>query len=54
MADLQPKVIQRVLREIRELSKNPPDGIKFVDNEDNSVSEIHAIIKGPGMCMRRK
>ena len=29
------------------MNKNPPDGIEFIDNEENSVSEVHAVITGP-------
>lgn len=45
--NLAPQVISRVLGEIRELNKKPADGIEFIDNEENTVSEIHAIITGP-------
>ncbi|CAE7460990.1 UBE2S, partial [Symbiodinium microadriaticum] len=34
--------------EIRDLTRRPPDGVEYVDNEDgNTLSEIHAIISGP-------
>jgi len=45
--NLPPQVISRILGEIRDLNRNPADGIEFIDNEENSVSEIHAIITGP-------
>lgn len=49
MSDVQltPQIIGRVMTEIRDLNRKPADGIAFVDNEENSVSEIHAIISGP-------
>ena len=35
--------------EIRDLTRRPSDGIEYVENEDgNSLSEIHALITGPG------
>ena len=45
--NLAPIVISRIMTEIRDLVKNPPDGIKYVDNEENTVSEIHGVIDGP-------
>ena len=45
--NLAPSVISRLLSEIRELRKNPPDGVSYVENEENSVSEIHAVMSGP-------
>lgn len=36
------------MREISQLVKNPPEGIKYSEGDnDNSVSEIYAIITGP-------
>jgi ubiquitin-protein ligase len=34
--------------EIRDLVKNPPDGIRYTENDENTVAEIHAVIDGPG------
>lgn len=47
--NLTPQVISRLLSEIRDLIKNPPEGITYIDSEDenNTVSEIHAVITGP-------
>mmetsp|Transcript_10253 Transcript_10253/g.16811 ORF Transcript_10253/g.16811 Transcript_10253/m.16811 type:complete len:217 (+) Transcript_10253:105-755(+) len=45
--NLAPQVISRLMGEIRQLVKNPPEGIEYVQNEENSVSEIHAILSGP-------
>lgn len=44
---LNPQVISRILTEIRDLNRKPAEGIKFIDNEENSVTEVHAIISGP-------
>ena len=46
--NLAPAVISRIMGEIRDLVRSPPDGIKYVENEENTVSEIHATIDGPG------
>lgn len=46
--NLAPQVISRLMREISQLVKNPPEGIKYSEEDnDNSVSEIYAIITGP-------
>ena len=45
--NLAPAVISRIMGEIRDLVRNPPEGIKYVDNEENTVSEIHGIMDGP-------
>ena len=46
--NLAPQVISRLMREIGQLVKNPPEGIKYSEGDsDNSVSEIYAIITGP-------
>eukprot|EP01036_Dinobryon_divergens_P022280 gene22280-30522_t len=45
--NLAPQVISRLMGEIRSLVKSPPDGIEYIETEDNTVSEIHAIISGP-------
>jgi len=45
--NLAPQVISRLMTEIRDLIRNPSDGIEYVENEENSVSEIHALMTGP-------
>jgi ubiquitin-protein ligase len=50
--NIAPQVITRILREVRDLSRKPADGITYVDNTENSIAEVHAIITGPGeLCM---
>ena len=38
----------RIMGEIRDLVKNPTDGIRYVENDEDTVSEIHAVLDGPG------
>jgi ubiquitin-conjugating enzyme E2 S len=47
--NLAPQIVSRLMAEIRELVRRPPEGIEYLDNEDgdSSVSEIHALITGP-------
>lgn len=46
--NLAPQVISRLMNEIKDLVKTPAEGIEYVENDENSVSEIHAMISGPG------
>lgn len=41
--------------EIRDLVRKPVEGVEYVPNEDGDdcVSEVHAIITGPGKFFRR-
>ena len=41
-------IYQRIMGEIRDLVKNPIDGIRYVENDEDTVSEIHAVMDGPG------
>jgi len=45
--NLAPQVISRLMTEIRDLIRTPPEGIEYIENEENSVSEIYAMISGP-------
>jgi hypothetical protein len=46
---LSPAVVSRLARQIRDLVKSAPDGVRFVA-EEGSLAEIHADIVGPGAC----
>lgn len=46
--NLAPQVISRLMGEIRDIVKNPAEGVEYIENDENSVTEIHAIITGPG------
>ncbi len=45
--NLAPQVISRLMGEVRDLVRRPPEGIEYVSQDDATVSEIHAIISGP-------
>lgn len=47
--NLAPQIISRLMGEIRDLIRNPSEGIEYVESESDTVSEVHAIITGPGM-----
>ena len=38
---------RRLRKEVSKLSRSPPDGIKFIQNEEERLDEIHAEISGP-------
>jgi hypothetical protein len=42
-----PAVIRRVMRELKELDKNPPEGIRIQTNEADLL-DVTGIIEGPG------
>lgn len=46
--NLAPQVISRIMSEIRDLVRSPPEGVAYSDESDGTVSEIHATISGPG------
>ncbi|ETI31849.1 hypothetical protein F441_21138 [Phytophthora nicotianae CJ01A1] len=45
--NLPPQVAQRVARELRKLVLQPLDGIRYLPQEQEQLSEIHAEIRGP-------
>jgi hypothetical protein len=49
--NLAPQVISRLLGEIRDLVRHSVDGIEYVDSDSDTVSEIHAMISGPGKAV---
>ena len=46
--NISPQVITRIARELKELTKAPPEGIKHRPTDEDSLAEIHAEIEGPG------
>ena len=46
--NISPQVISRIARELKELTKAPPEGIKHRPTDEDSLAEIHAEIEGPG------
>ena len=45
--NMSPQIIRQVTKELIDLQKNPPEGIKVIMNEED-VTDIQAIIEGPG------
>ena len=44
--NLPPHVTTSILKELRQLARNPPDGVRFIP-KDEDITEIHAEIEGP-------
>ena len=44
---LAPDVIKKVFVELKDLTQNPPEGIKVIINEED-VTDVQALIDGPG------
>lgn len=40
-------MIQRLAKEIRQLHLNPPDGITFVPNGEETLMKVYADVEGP-------
>ena len=47
MENLHPQTVRHVLREVTDLARDPPEGIKVFLNEDD-ITDIQATIEGPG------
>ena len=47
MENLHPQTVRHVLREVTDLTREPPEGIKVFLNEDD-ITDIQATIEGPG------
>jgi len=45
--NVSPQIIRQVTKELIELQKDPPEGIKVFINEED-ITDIHAAIDGPG------
>jgi ubiquitin-conjugating enzyme E2 S len=45
--NLAPQMVSRLLGEIRQLVRNAPEGVQYIESDENSVSEVHALISGP-------
>ena len=43
-----PEITARVCRELRQLSTNPPDGVRFDAEASENLNEVYAVIFGPG------
>jgi len=46
---MSPQIIRQVTKEIIDLQKNPPEGIKVFMNEED-ITDIQATVEGPGNC----
>ena len=47
MENLSPQIIRQVAKEIGDLQKEPPEGIKILPN-DEDITDLQATIEGPG------
>ena len=45
--NLSPQVLGRLMKELRKLSRSPPEGIKFIPNADGEIGHIISEITGP-------
>jgi hypothetical protein len=47
LQSVTPAVMRRLMRELVELKKSPPEGVRVVTSEDNML-DVTGIIEGPG------
>ena len=47
LQSVSPAVTRRLMRELSELKRNPPEGIRVVTSEENML-DVTGIIEGPG------
>jgi len=45
--NMSPQIIRQVTKELMDLQKNPPEGIRVFLNEED-VTDIQAVVEGPG------
>lgn len=46
--NLAPLIINRLGKEINSLKRRPPGGFAYIESENDTMSEIHAQLIGPG------
>jgi ubiquitin-protein ligase len=46
--NLSPQIIRNIAKEVAGLTKDPPEGIKVIPNEED-ITDIQANIEGPGI-----
>lgn len=47
LQSVSPAVLRRLMREISELQRTPPEGIRILASEDNML-DVTGVIEGPG------
>lgn len=47
MENVSPQVLRQVAKELLDLQKDPPEGVKIFMNEDD-ITDIQATVFGPG------
>lgn len=52
MENVSPQVLRQVAKELLDLQKDPPEGVKIFMNEDD-ITDIQATVVGPGAEISR-
>lgn len=50
MQSVPPAVMRRIMRELTDLKKSPPEGIRVVTS-DEDILDVTGLIQGPGMSL---
>ena len=48
MQNVNPRVMGRLNKELRQLASNPPEGVRFLPGDCDTLTEVHAELDGPG------
>jgi ubiquitin-protein ligase len=51
---LNPRVLGRVNKELKELMNSAPEGVRFVPNDMDTLTEVHVEMDGPGTIIYNK
>jgi ubiquitin-protein ligase len=47
--NINPRVIGRLNKELKQLMASPPEGVRFVPGDMDTLTEVHVEMDGPGM-----
>ena len=48
MQNINPRVMARLSKEVRVLARDPPEGIRFIPGDCDTLTEVHCELDGPG------
>ncbi len=46
--NINPRVIGRLNKELKELMSSPPEGVRFIPGDMDMLTEVHIEMDGPG------
>ena len=52
--NINPRVIGRLNKELKQLMSSPPEGVRFVPGDMDTLTEVHIELDGPGATLRAR